>query len=282
MVGWEKNAGQENCSDLSQTSVGPVGGAANATRTRAGDPRDDHASPARRGAGQPGGGQLDAARPALDRGIGLVVGELRASGFDVELVSTGADALRSYRQADLVLLRLDVPDLDGLEVCRRIRAGSDIPIISLATCGSELDRVLGLQAGSDDCLDWPCGERELLARIHALLRRSAPHGRGSHLLRHGALVLDAEKREVALDGRVIDMTRKEFDLLHLLVTRPRSVVPRDQLLARVWNHGHGAPGRRERGAGRTLDTHVSSLRGKLGANSWIVTVHGVGYRIGDG
>ncbi|GAA2427685.1 response regulator transcription factor [Streptomyces macrosporus] len=206
---------------------------------------------------------------------------LRRHGYDATGVGTGARALEAYDSADLVLLDLELPDIDGLEVCRRIRAASDMPIIAFTDRATELDRILGLQAGSDDCLGKPFGFRELMARIDAVMRRVRPQQRTvERLISHGPLQIDAATREVRLDGKLIEVTRKEFDLLYHLASRPGMVIPRQQLMAEIW----GDPVSPTLGtqASRTIDTHVSTLRSKLGARSWILTVRGVGFRFGHG
>lgn len=199
--------------------------------------------------------------------------ELRRQGYLAEAVTTGVHALEAHRDADLVLLDLDLPDLDGLEVCRRIRAAGAVPIITVTARGTELDRVLGLRAGADDYIVKPYGLQELLARMEAVLRRSLPRRVAAQPLVHGPLRLDGVAREVLLDDRRIDLTPKEFDLLHLLLSQPGATVTRRELMSRVWGEQWST-------RGRTLDTHVSSLRGKLGSNGWIVTVRGVGFRLG--
>lgn len=208
---------------------------------------------------------------------------LKLHGHDPVSVGTGADALAAYDAAELVLLDLELPDIDGLEVCRRIRSAGDTPIIAFTDRGTELDRVLGLQAGSDDCLGKPYGFRELMARIDAVMRRSRPRAeplQQETSISRGPLRIDAASREVHLDGRLIDVTRKEFDLLHYLASHPGMVVPRQRLMAEIW----GDPMTHTLGSrvSRTIDTHVSALRGKLGSNSWILTVRGVGFRFGCG
>ncbi|MER8097938.1 response regulator transcription factor [Streptomyces goshikiensis] len=202
----------------------------------------------------------------------LVVG-LRRHGYLAESVATGALALQAHGDADLILLDLDLPDLDGLEVCRAIRAVGDTPLIAVTARGSELDRVLGLQAGADDYLVKPYGFRELLARMEAVMRRARPRPQAGRVITHGPLRIDAGTREVLLAGRPVELTRKEFDLLHLLASQPEAVISRRQLMTQVWDDTWSH-------RGRTIDTHVSSLRGKLGASGWIVTVRGVGFRLG--
>ncbi|MFI9782953.1 response regulator transcription factor [Kitasatospora sp. NPDC051984] len=198
---------------------------------------------------------------------------LRRQGYRSDSVATGARALQTYRSADLILLDLDLPDIDGLEVCRSVRAMSDTPVIALTARDSELDRVLGLQAGADDYMVKPYGFRELVARMEAVMRRVRPPHVLEQVIKHGPLQIDAGTREVLLDGEPVEMTRKEFDLLHLLAAQPETVVSRRQLMTQVWDDSWSRPG-------RTIDTHVSSLRNKLGSSSWIITVRGVGFRLG--
>jgi DNA-binding response OmpR family regulator len=198
---------------------------------------------------------------------------LRRHGYHAESVDTGTRALRTYHRADLVILNLELPDLDGLEVCRAIRASCDIPIIAVtARCG-ELERVLGLQAGLDDYLVKPYGFRELIARIEAVMRRVRPRQPAVQTISHGPLRIDLSAREVRLNDQLINVTRKEFDLLYLLACQPGTVVSRKQIMSKVWNVEWT-------GCSRTIDTHVNSLRKKLGASTWIITVRGVGFRFG--
>ncbi|WP_018546904.1 response regulator transcription factor [Streptomyces sp. LaPpAH-108] len=204
---------------------------------------------------------------------GDLVQELLRHGYLARSVATAAEALRVHHDVDLVLLGLDLPDLDGLELCRRMRAVGDVPIITVTTRGAELDRVLGLQAGSDDYVVKPYGLRELLARIQAVMRRVRPQRSAARVVTYGPLRIDAGARELLLEGRRVDLTPKEFDLLFLLASQPGTLFSRRQLLSQVWDDEWSY-------RGRTLDTHVSSLRGKLGSSRWIVTVRGVGFRIG--
>jgi DNA-binding response OmpR family regulator len=198
---------------------------------------------------------------------------LRRHGHQVEGVGTGNAALQAYQVSDIVLLDLELPDLDGLEVCRSIRALSDVPLIAVTGWGTELDRVLGLQAGADDYLVKPYGFRELMARMDAVMRRSRPQVQIEQVVSRGAVGLEAPTREVCLHGQVVEVTRKEFDLLYLLASHPETVISRKRIMQQVWG---GSWSR------RTVDTHVSSLRGKLGGSDWIVTVRGVGFRFGSG
>ncbi len=197
--------------------------------------------------------------------------QLRRHGHEPVGVAQGSAALQRHADADLVLLALELPDLDGLEVCRAIRSVSRVPVIIVTARQSELDCVLGLQAGADDYVTKPYGTRELMARIEAVMRRAQWQPTAVEEIRHGSLLIDVNSRRVSVDGTEVALTRKEFDLLCLLASHPDTVVPRKQLLKQVWGDSWSR---------RTVDTHVSSLRGKLGDSGWIVTVRGVGFRLG--
>ncbi|ROQ66572.1 DNA-binding response OmpR family regulator [Streptomyces sp. 840.1] len=197
---------------------------------------------------------------------------LRRQGHEVAAVDRGSVALEAHESVDLVLLDLELPDLDGLEVCKAIRSVSCVPLIVVTARGSELDRVLGLQAGADDYLVKPYGFRELMARIEAVMRRVRTQRRLGQAIDHGPLHIDVNSREVSVDGREVGLTRKEFDLLCLLASHPDTVVSRKRLLQQVWGDSWSR---------RTVDTHVSSLRGKLGGSGWIITVRGVGFKLGS-
>ncbi|MFE4588960.1 response regulator transcription factor [Streptomyces laurentii] len=206
--------------------------------------------------------------------IESTVRNLRRQGYQVKGVSAGAEALRLLPQADIVLLDLELPDMDGLEVCRAIRAAGDTPVIAFSRRDAELDRVLALQAGADDCVVKTCGDREVMARVRAVLRRVSPRPAGApESISLRPLHIDGRSREVHLNGRLVDMTSKEFELLYALASTPERVVSRKELMAKVWETDRAA-------SSRTIDTHVSSLRAKLGSSRWIVTVRGVGYKIG--
>ncbi|RPK83858.1 MULTISPECIES: response regulator transcription factor [Streptomyces] len=202
----------------------------------------------------------------------LLMGRLRRHGHEVERAESGLAALNAFEGVDLVLLDLELPDLDGLEVCRRVRSAGSLPVIAVTARGTELDRVLGLQAGADDYLVKPYGFRELMARMDAVMRRAQPRSPAAPVIMHGALNIDAGARRVSLDGRRVEVTRKEFDLLYLLASHPGTVVPRKRIMQQVWGDVWSR---------RTIDTHVSSLRTKLGASDWIVTVRGVGFQLGQ-
>ncbi|MFE1291403.1 response regulator transcription factor [Streptomyces sp. NPDC058751] len=207
-----------------------------------------------------------------DRGaMETLRGDLSRHGHQVEGVHTGAAALQACEDADIVLIDFDLPDIDGLEVCRGIRTLSDVALIAVTSWGSELDRVLGLQAGADDYVVKPYGCRELIARMEAVMRRVQAGPQTGKVISHGPLRIDVSLREVSLEGREVDVTRKEFDLLCLLASHPRTVIPRKRIMQQVWGDSWSR---------RTVDTHVSSLRTKLGGSDWIVTVRGVGFRIG--
>lgn len=202
-----------------------------------------------------------------------LVTQLRRHGHEALGAKRGSVALQTYEDADLVLLALELPDLDGLEVCRAIRSVSRVPVIIVTERRSELDCVLALQAGADDFVTKPYGLRELMARIEAVMRRARWQPEAAREIRHGRLHIDVNSRAVTVDGVEVPLTRKEFDLLLLLASHPDTVVPRKQLLQQVWGDSWSR---------RTVDTHVSSLRGKLGGSGWIVTVRGVGFKLGNG
>jgi DNA-binding response OmpR family regulator len=197
---------------------------------------------------------------------------LRREGFAVERVVTGEDALRAS-EADLVLLDLGLPDLEGTEVCRRLRERSGTPIIVLTARGDELDRVLLLELGADDYVVKPFGFRELVARIRAVLRRSAVLlADADPVQRVGPLGIDRRARRVTLAGEELRLAPKEFDLLAKLAEDAGAVVRREDIIAEVWDeHWWGST--------KTLDVHVNALRRKLGDPGWITAVRGVGYRL---
>ncbi len=199
---------------------------------------------------------------------------LEREGFSVTHVATGADALAAA-PTDLVLLDLGLPDIDGLEVCRRLRATTAVPIIVVTARGEEGDRVMGLELGADDYVVKPFSTRELAARIRAVGRRAAAGAPQAAAEQHvvGSLTLDERTHRVHLDGEEVHLTPKEFDLLHLLVQDPGATRSRDEILTEVWDaHWYGPT--------KTLDVHVASLRRKLGDPTWIETVRGVGFRLG--
>jgi DNA-binding response OmpR family regulator len=196
---------------------------------------------------------------------------LKREGFTVERAATGAEALEAG-PADCVLLDLRLPDVDGYEVCRSLRARSDVPIIMVTARGEEVDRVIGLELGADDYVPKPFGLRELIARIHAVTRRTAGLKRRDASIRIGKLEIDLRARLARLDGREMELTAKEFDVLAALAADPGAVVTRHQLLERVWQTSWF-------GQTKTIDVHVGALRRKLGHAAWIETVRGIGFRL---
>lgn len=227
-----------------------------------------------------------------DHVAGALVSVLGRHGYEVVRARDGASALRELSpRTDMVLLDLSLPDIDGFEVCRRIRRVSDTPII-MVTARTRLDaRIRGLELGADDYVTKPYDVREVLARIDAVMRR----GRGREWdgaraeaadarVRVRGLVVDLARREVRRTagavgdrvgdavGTVVELTRKEFDLLALLVRQQGSVLTRERILRDVW-------GSSWKGLGRTLEVHVASLRRKLGEPDVVETVRGVGYRV---
>jgi DNA-binding response OmpR family regulator len=198
---------------------------------------------------------------------------LERNGYEVRHVGSGAVAL-GVDDADIVLLDLGLPDIDGYEVCRRLRAGSDVPIIILTARGDEMDRVLGLELGADDYVVKPFGLRELVARIRAITRRTAARARGDEVdvLDYGDLIVDLSRRTVLRAGENLALTRKEFDLLALLLADPNATHRREDILDQVWDTNWYGPT-------KTLDVHIASLRKKLGDASLIETVRGVGFRM---
>jgi DNA-binding response OmpR family regulator len=201
----------------------------------------------------------------------LVAG-LRREGYDVSRVATGEGALEAASPADLVLLDLRLPDVDGLDVCRRLRERSRVPIIVLTARGEEADRVVGLELGADDYVVKPYGLRELIARMRAVMRRTAALDGTNGPLQVGGLEVDERARRATLDGRELELTPKEFELLTALARDPGAALSRQRLLAEVWQTSWY-------GSSKTIDVHVAALRRKLGDPGCIETVRGVGFRL---
>ncbi len=213
----------------------------------------------------------------------LVSALLVQQGFHVDQAADGEAAVlaASLRRLDLIVLDIGLPDIDGVEVCRRVRAFSDAHVLMLTAQDTELDKVVGFEAGADDYVTKPFSVAELVGRVKAVLRRV---GTGvprvsSDVRRFGSLTLDAPAREVKLDGRELELTRIEFDLLDTLSAEPRIAFSRKQLLERVW-------GPNWFGDDHLVDVHVSNLRRKLADDprspDFVCTVRGVGYRMGAG
>jgi DNA-binding response OmpR family regulator len=201
---------------------------------------------------------------------------LKNAGYKVKAVANGTDALAQVEseQPALIVLDLMLPDMDGIEVCRRIRQRRDVPILMLTARDEDIDKIIGLEVGADDYMTKPFNPRELVARVKSILRRSTPERRDSETaeIRHGDLHVDAGRREVHIGDEEIQLAPKEFDLLWELLDHRGVVLTRDQLLERVWGYTFA-------GDTRTVDVHVRQVRRKLGDASPIVTVWGVGYKV---
>lgn len=212
-------------------------------------------------------------------GAESVATELRRHGFGAEQCTTGAEVLARHADVDFILLDLALPDIDGLRLCEMLRTTTEVPIIAFSGPGTGLDRILCLQAGCDDCLAKPFGLRELLARIEAVLRRASALPRSEPIVR-GGLRIDPDTREVRVDGRLVELTRIEYCLLHKLASHPRTVFTRADLMADVWGYPSDGRAALSPKASRTIDTHVGALRKKLGGVHWITTHRGVGFQLG--
>jgi two-component system alkaline phosphatase synthesis response regulator PhoP/two-component system response regulator ResD len=202
---------------------------------------------------------------------------LEREGFRVDSASDGAQGLRlnSELRPALVILDLMLPEVDGLEVCRQVRAESDVPIVMLTARDEDIDKIVGLELGADDYLTKPFNPRELVARVKAILRRTEapprPEGKVLHL---DDVTIDPARREVTVAGQPVELRAKEFDLLHAFAEHKGMVLTREQLLSRVWGYDFY-------GETRTVDVHVAHLRKHLAASAGvrIVTVTGVGYKL---
>jgi DNA-binding response OmpR family regulator len=200
---------------------------------------------------------------------------LQAEGFSVDTASNGREALDKARQGkpDLLVLDLMMPDVDGWEVCRRLRKESDLPIIMLTARGDDVDKIVGLELGADDYMTKPFNARELVARIKAVLRRYAAGKSPQRVLQVGDLRIDPERHEVTIGDRSVDLRPKEFELLATLARNPGVVFDRERLLKLAWGYDYY-------GDSRTVDVHVTWLREKLrDSTARIQTVWGVGYKL---
>ena len=240
--------------------------------------------------------------PSLVR---VVVGYLQAEGFEVDSAADGLAALDLARRSDpdLVVLDLGLPGMDGIEVCRTLRTFTDAYIVMLTARADEVDMLIGLAVGADDYVTKPFSPRELMARIRTLLRRPrqsaaareglSPAAKGTVMSAvsdpgtdaegrrvFGGLIIDVLAREVTVDGRPVELTKTEFDLLEAISERPRVAFSRTVLLDRVWDGGEWA------GDEHMVDVHIGRLRRKLGDDAreprYVRTVRGVGYRMGQG
>jgi DNA-binding response OmpR family regulator len=201
---------------------------------------------------------------------------LKNAGYGVRTAATGAEALSQVgsQMPGLIVLDLMLPDIDGIEVCKRIRQTSDVPILMLTARDEDVDKIIGLEVGADDYLTKPFNPRELVARVKSILRRTTPERRDreTEVITHGQLTVDSGRREAKVADEEIQLAPKEFDLLWELLDHRGLVLTRDQLLERVWGYTFA-------GDTRTVDVHVRQLRRKLGDASPIVTVWGVGYKV---
>jgi DNA-binding response OmpR family regulator len=203
---------------------------------------------------------------------------LRRAGFEAVVTPTAAGALElaDSAQPDLIMLDLALPDGDGRDVCRELRRHSDVPIMMLTARGTEMDKIVGLELGADDYVVKPFSAAEVISRIRAVLRRGRRlEETGRRPIKVGGLELDQEARIARLDGKELDLSRKEFDLLAALMNRAGKVVRREDLMAEVWDTNWF-------GSTKTLDVHIGWLRRKLGDDpatpTYIETVRGVGFR----
>lgn len=211
-----------------------------------------------------------------DRVAGALEAFLARSGYATVRAADGAAALELLgADTEVVLLDLGLPDIDGVDLCRRIRGRSEVPIVIVTARNQVAERIKGLRAGADDFVVKPYDVHELLARIEAVTRRSRPMRPESDArvrLLDGALEIDLVSRQVLAEGVPVDLTRKEFDIVAVLARYPGVAVPKERLIREVWNTDW-------RGFGHSLEVHVGAIRKKTGARSVIETVRGVGYRL---
>lgn len=207
--------------------------------------------------------------------IDLATLYLKQGGFSVEGVSTGKEALarQQLRNPDLVILDLMLPDIDGFEVCRQIRARSRVPILMLTARRENVDKIVGLELGADDYLTKPFDPREMVARVKAILRRSQVAAQPGGTITLADLTIDPARHEVSVKGKSVTLRAKEFALLMALAENPGIVLSREKLLEMVWGYDYY-------GETRTVDVHVNHLRDKIaGSGVDIETLRGAGYRI---
>ncbi|MCP1430496.1 DNA-binding response OmpR family regulator [Microbacterium foliorum] len=211
-----------------------------------------------------------------DRVSGALEAFLARSGYATVRASDGAAALELLgADTEVVLLDLGLPDIDGVDLCRRIRGRSEVPIVMVTARSQVAERIRGLRAGADDFVVKPYDVHELLARIEAVTRRSRPirpESEAAVLLQDGAVQIDLVGRQVLIDSTAIELTRKEFDIVAVLARYPGVAVPKERLIREVWNTDW-------RGFGHSLEVHVGAIRRKSGAHRLIETVRGVGYRL---
>ena len=200
---------------------------------------------------------------------------LTASGYDLVTAADGLQGLAAAwrERVDLIVLDLMLPDMDGLEVCRAIRRKSNVPIIMLTGRAGETDRIIGLEIGADDYMTKPFSPRELVARVHVLLRRASGHAT-LEVIQVGNVCLDRSQYMVQIEKRTVRLTPTEFEIMAALMSQPGRIFSRDQLMSAV--HGSAMES-----FGRAIDSHVRNLRQKLGPDELIFTVQGVGYQFGN-
>jgi DNA-binding response OmpR family regulator len=202
---------------------------------------------------------------------------LERESFEVTVchdAESGLDQAKAL-PAEMVVLDIKLPGIDGIEACRRLRTFSDAYVVMLTGLDNETDRVIGLSVGADDYLAKPYSPRELVARIRAMQRRPRAAGGAAPPREFGALRIDPGAREVSVNGEPVELSRTEFDLLNVLAAQPRVTLSRQQLLEAVWGEGWF-------GDDHVIDVHMSNLRKKLGNPAYIATVRGYGYRMGEG
>lgn len=199
---------------------------------------------------------------------------LEGEGYKVEMARDGKTALEKYHASapDLIVLDLMLPEMDGYEVCRRIRRDGDVPIMMVTARDEDVDKIVGLELGADDYMTKPFNPRELVARVKAILRRIQPAAK-TNVLRCGDLTVDSDKREVRVGDEVVNFRTKEFDLLAVLAQNPGIVFTRERLLEAAWGYEFA-------GETRTVDVHVAHIRKKMAASqAHIETVTGIGYKL---
>jgi DNA-binding response OmpR family regulator len=199
---------------------------------------------------------------------------LSREGYRVVQAATGGAALEAvdHSRPRLVVLDVGLPDIDGLEVCRRLRRSSNIPVIFLTARDGEVDRILGLELGADDYITKPFSPAELVARVKAVLRRVDGGAAAAEVLQVGGVAIDVGRREVRVDEVPVEFTTKEFELLRFLAERPGLALSRQQILDGVWGYDWF-------GDARTVDVHIAQVRKKVGDSVPITTVRGLGYRL---
>ena len=203
---------------------------------------------------------------------------LEREGYHVDGVTTGREGLDRFHEApaDLIVLDLMLPDIDGFEICRQIRAESDVPVLMLTARKEDIDKIVGLELGADDYLTKPFNPHELVARVKAVLRRYQAGASPGEIIEMSSVRLDLSRHEVTVDGRPVVLRTKEFALLSAFARNPGIVFSREKLLESVWGYDFY-------GETRTVDVHVNHLREKLeGSGVTIETVRGIGYKITAG